>query len=58
MLFEVTLVCASIVLGAIAYSRKMCWFCQVKYYYIGAIYHCHDIFSARYNKIGKRKRKT
>lgn len=51
MLLEATLVSASIMLGAIAYSLKTCLFCQVKYYYVGMIYHFHDIFRVGYNKI-------
>lgn len=49
MLIEVILVCVSIMIAAIAYSK--CWLCQIKYYYVGAVYHIHDIFNFRHNKI-------
>ncbi|XP_011868072.1 PREDICTED: dehydrogenase/reductase SDR family member on chromosome X-like [Vollenhovia emeryi] len=49
MLLEAALVCASIIVGAIVYST--CWSCHIKYYYIGIVYHFHDIFNIRRNKM-------
>ncbi|XP_012522301.2 dehydrogenase/reductase SDR family member on chromosome X [Monomorium pharaonis] len=50
MLFEIMLICFSIVLAAIALG-KTCLLCQIKYYYIGAVYHFHDVFNIMRNKI-------
>jgi len=29
---------------------------QIKYYYIGFVYHFEDIWNAKYNKTGKKER--
>ncbi|XP_077264922.1 polyprenol dehydrogenase [Temnothorax americanus] len=49
MLLEAIIVSVSIVVGAIAYSK--CLLCHIKYFYVGAAYHFHDVINARYNKI-------
>lgn len=50
MLFVITLVCASIALGVIAYSRKLCVVCRLQMYYLGIVYHFHDMLNYRINK--------
>ncbi|KAL0111887.1 hypothetical protein PUN28_013236 [Cardiocondyla obscurior] len=49
MIFE-TIIFAFIAIGIAIYYNK-CWLCEIKYYIIGFIYHLHDIFSIRHNKI-------
>lgn len=29
---------------------------QIKYYYVGIVYHLDDIWNAKYNKTGKKQR--
>lgn len=61
MLFAIV-VCV-LVLGAIYFMSWKMWHVvvmnviyQIKYYYIGFVYHLEDILNARYNKTGKKQR--
>ncbi|XP_011646897.1 dehydrogenase/reductase SDR family member on chromosome X-like isoform X2 [Pogonomyrmex barbatus] len=51
MLLEAIVVCVLIILITTAYFHKSCWYCQLQYYYIGLVYHLHDIFNIKNNKI-------
>ncbi|XP_029170063.1 dehydrogenase/reductase SDR family member on chromosome X-like [Nylanderia fulva] len=57
MLFNVMTICILVALGAAYFVPRKMWYVigmtliyQIKYYYIGAIYHFDDIFNAKYNK--------
>ncbi|XP_029674607.1 dehydrogenase/reductase SDR family member on chromosome X-like isoform X2 [Formica exsecta] len=56
MLLDTIVICVLIVLGVYFVSRKM-WYTigttliyQIRYYYVGAVYHFDDLLNARYNK--------
>ncbi|XP_072756155.1 retinol dehydrogenase 12 [Anoplolepis gracilipes] len=57
MLLEAIVICVLVTLGVIYFTSRKMWYTigltllyQIKYHYIGFIYHLDDLFNARYNK--------